>query len=315
MPRNGLETTLPFADLTDQQIRVRVFDFLAEKTALLGEVLPWEVLSKGLVLAGQRVPLIGPQGIFKPAVLADAPISITTAPAVEGKRRPYEDGIDSDGVLEYRYRGTDPMHRDNVGLRTAMQARLPLAYFHGVVKGEYLPVWPVYVVADERSRLLFRVDLADGKLEAVPSMPELAAEARRSYVTVVTRQRLHQATFRQRVLQAYRQRCAICRLKHAELLEAAHILPDGHPRGEPIVPNGVSLCTLHHAAFDRHIFGVTPNLVIEVRRDILEEVDGPMLRYGLQEIEGSKLIVPTSPHLQPRREFLEERYEAFRKAG
>lgn len=131
----------------------------------------------------------------------------------------------------------------------------------------------------------------------------------------MTRQRLHQATFRQRVLQAYRQRCAICRLKHAELLEAAHILPDGHPRGEPIVPNGVSLCTLHHAAFDRHVFGVTPNLVIEVRRDILEEVDGPMLRYGLQEIEGSKLIVPTSQHLQPRREFLEERYEAFRKAG
>jgi putative restriction endonuclease len=292
-----------------------VFDFLAEQTAVHGEVLPWEALSKGLVISGQRVPLIGPQGIFKPAVLSDAPISITTAPTVEGRQRPYEDGIDAEGILEYRYRGTDPMHRDNVGLRHAMQGKIPLVYFHGVVKGEYLPVWPVYVVGDDRARLLFRVDLAEGNVEAGTSLPELAAEAKRSYVTVVTRQRLHQATFRQRVLQAYRMRCAVCRLKHAELLEAAHILPDGHPNGEPIVPNGLSLCTLHHAAFDRHIFGVRPDLVIEVRKDILEEVDGPMLRHGLQEIAGSTLVVPTSPHLRPRLEFLEERFEIFRKAG
>ena len=306
---------MPTANLTDQEIRVRVFDFLAEQTAVHGEVLPWEVLSKGLVVSGQRIPLIGPQGIFKPAVLADIPISITTAPPVEGRQRPYEDGINAEGILEYRYRGTDPMHRDNVGLRLAMARRVPLVYFHGVVKGEYLPVWPVYVVGDDRDQLLFKVDLAEVSAEAGTSLPELAAEAKRSYVTVVTRQRLHQATFRQRVLQAYKERCAVCRLKHVELLEAAHILPDGHPRGEPVVPNGVSLCTLHHAAFDRHIFGVRPDLVIEVRRDILEEADGPMLRHGLQEIAGSKLVVPTSAHQRPRLEFLEERYEIFKKAG
>jgi len=54
-------------------------------------------------------------------------------------------------------------------------------------------------------------------------------------------------------------------------------LPDGHPRGEPIVPNGLALCKLHHAAFDRHILGVRPDLVVEVRLDILREVDGPMV--------------------------------------
>jgi putative restriction endonuclease len=302
-------------ELSDHQVRTKVFDFLVEQTSLHGEVLPWAVLSKGLVIDGQRVPLIGPQGIFKPAVLPEIPISIATAPLVEGRQRPYEDGIDSGGILEYRYRGTDPQHRDNVGLRLAMKTRAPLVYLYGVVKGEYLPVWPVYIVGDDRERLLFKVDLAEGNVEAGTTLPEIAAEARRSYVTVVTRQRLHQATFRQRVLQAYRERCAVCNLKHAELLEAAHILPDGHPRGEPIVPNGLALCTLHHAAFDRQIFGVRPNLVIEVRRDILDEVDGPMLRYGLQEIAGSTLAVPTAAHLKPRREFLEERYEVFRRAS
>src|SRR5919197_4456221 len=48
------------------------------------------------------------------------------------------------------------------------------------------------------------------------------------------------------VLRAYRERCAICRLRREELLDTAHILADGHPRGAPIVPNGLALCTLHH---------------------------------------------------------------------
>lgn len=31
------------------------------------------------------------------------------------------------------------------------------------------------------------------------------------------------------------------------------------------------------------IMGMAPNRRIHIRRDILEEVDGPMLRHGLQE--------------------------------
>jgi putative restriction endonuclease len=103
--------------------------------------------------------------------------------------------------------------------------------------------------------------------------------------------------------------------RYRELLEAAHILPDGHPRGEPIVPNGLSLCKLHHAAFDRHIIGIRPDCVIEVRRDILDEEDGPMLRHGLQEIAGANLRLPHDDRLRPRPEFLEERYALFRKAS
>jgi putative restriction endonuclease len=75
------------------------------------------------------------------------------------------------------------------------------------------------------------------------------------------------------VLRAYQQCCAICRLRHDELLEAAHILPDGHPLGEPVIPNGLALCKLHHAAFDAYIIGVTPDLEATVRLDVLQEID------------------------------------------
>ena len=58
------------------------------------------------------MPLLGPQGIFKPAMIT-VPLSMTTVPS-----GPYDDGFDGGGVLHYRYRGTDPFHRDNAGLRT-----------------------------------------------------------------------------------------------------------------------------------------------------------------------------------------------------
>jgi hypothetical protein len=76
------------------------------------------------------------------------------------------------------------------------------------------------------------------------------------------------------------------------------MLPDGHPLGEPVIPNGLALCTLHHAAFDAYIIGVTPDLEVTVRLDVLQEIDGPMLQHGLQ---GSG-------------DFLAERYALFRRA-
>jgi putative restriction endonuclease len=301
----------------DAAVRAHAFAFLTEKTAILGEVLPWSVLSAGFVFEGKRVPLISQQGIFKPAVLPEMPLTITTAPIREGEPRPYEDGIDERGLLNYRYRGTDPGHRDNVGLRLAMQRRAPLIYLFGVVRGQYMPAWPVFVVGDDPGDLCFKVAVDDQRLAlgAKQAEAEQVVDARRSYLAAVTMRRLHQATFRERVLRAYHESCAICRLRHRELLEAAHILLDGHPRGEPIVPNGLSLCKLHHAAFDRHILGIRPDYVIEIRRDILEETDGPMLLHGLQGVAGSRLILPHGSGNRPRPDFLEERYELFRKAS
>lgn len=97
------------------------------------------------------------------------------------------------------------------------------------------------------------------------------------YITATVRQRLHQRTFRERVMQACGEQCSLCRLRHGELLDAAHIIPDGRPGGDPIVQNGLALCKLHHAAFDRRFLGIRPDYMVEVRRDLLEENDGPML--------------------------------------
>jgi len=301
----------------DMAVRLAAFDFLAEETRRHGDVLPFAAIQAGFPFRGEQILLMGPKGIFKPAVLPEMPLSIKTAPPNARGDRPYDDGFSESGdVLIYRYRGTDPRHPDNKGLRLAMERRRPLVYFHGLTKGQYCPSWPVYVVGDEPNTLRFRVAMDDAVYvgKPHPGVSEGTEEARREYITVSTRHRLHQNAFRVRVLRAYRQTCALCRLRHDELLDAAHIVPDADPLGEPVVANGLALCKLHHAAFDSDFLGIRPDCVVEIRPDIMEETDGPMLLHGLQGFHGRAIWTPSNSLHKPRPDLLELRYERFREA-
>jgi putative restriction endonuclease len=291
-----------------EKIRLAAFDWLSKQIRIHGdEVLPRELLAQGFEFEGQRIPLLGPQGIFKPRLL-ELPLSITTVP-----NGPYSDEPDKDGNWIYKYRGTDLNHRDNTGLREAMKRQVPLIYFIGMRPGRYLATFPVFIVADYPGELAFKV-MADDKsmLKGEPHEIGEPDEGRRRYVTVGVRVRLHQRGFRERVLHAYQEQCACCRLRHLELLDAAHIVGDVDPDGEPLVNNGISLCKLHHAAFDSNILGIRPDYVIEINKEVLEEEDGPMLRHGLQGLHQTQLTLPRSKNLYPDQRRLEARYSEFR---
>lgn len=301
---------MSFDKVKDARIRSAIFEWLSAQVAIHGDVLPRPVLAEGMLLDGGRVPMLGPQGIFKPRIL-DVPLSLTTSP-----NGPYDDGFESDGILRYKYRGTDPNHRDNVGVRLAKEAKLPLVYFHGLVPGRYLATWPVFVVGDDPRSLHFTVQVDDalhlGVEPESPMVQEPVDSARREYVTAVTRRRVHQRAFRERVLKAYQSACAFCHFRHEELLDAAHIVADADPLGEPHVSNGLALCRLHHAAFDRYFVGVRPDLTIAVRPDLMLEVDGPTLVHGIQALDGRKITVPRQAPLRPDAGRLAVRFEEFR---
>ncbi|MFH0843712.1 MAG: HNH endonuclease signature motif containing protein [Bacteroidota bacterium] len=114
---------------------------------------------------------------------------------------------------------------------------------------------------------------------------------------------------------AYKNLCTLCKLKQTELLDAAHIIADKEDMGEPVIQNGLSLCKIHHAAFDKYIIGISPDYKVKVRKDILEEIDGPMLKYGLQQMNNTNLILPKNVKDYPDRERLDYRYKLFLKAG
>ena len=115
----------------DHRVRLAAFQWLRAQMDVHGEVLPRSILAEGFAFEERRVPLIGPQGIFKPGIMTGAPLSITTIPG-----GPYDDSIGSGGALKYRYRGTDPAHPDNRGLRRAMQEHLPIVWFWRVQPGQ-----------------------------------------------------------------------------------------------------------------------------------------------------------------------------------
>lgn len=302
----------------DRQIRERVFAWLTRQREEVGEALPRRAL-EAFSLDGRPIPLVGPTGIWKPAA-CELPISITTT--VGG---PYDDSFDPRRrMLRYAYRGTDPamapLHRDNRGLRRAMVERVPLVYFHAVGRGSYVAAYPVFVVEDHPEQLRFEMQVDDVHLALdygrdLRAIGEDEAEPRRAYVTATFRRRLHQVAFRERVIRAYAERCALCRLRHQELLDAAHITPDRDAEGEPVVSNGVALCKLHHAAFDRFFFAIRPDYVIEVRPSILAETDGPMLVVGLQQIHGQRIHLPRRPGDLPDPARLARRLVEFRQAA
>jgi putative restriction endonuclease len=262
---------------------------------------------------GERIPLIDRgRGIRKPASL-DAALSMSTTFTKPGAEPPYADAEGPDGLLRYKYQGDDPEALDNISLRRCFERGLPLIWFVAIEPSKFLARYPVYLVSDEPLQLQFTVAL-DAAQRYLPRGDD-ADEDTRAYATRLSRLRLHQPVFRARVLQAYKHQCAVCRLQHTELLDAAHILSDLHPNGKPVVPNGLALCKIHHAAYDQNIIGIRPDLVVAVRPDILLEIDGPMLRHGIQEMAGTQLSVPNQRAARPDTERLDERYSGFLAAS
>ena len=297
---------------SDDLVRAATIEFVRHLRERYGGRIPARELSVGITLDGVRIPIWNYQrGIHKPAATGPAGAALTVQTSAES---PYGDVHDPEaGIIHYKYQGTNPGHSDNAALRRAYWEQKPIVYLVAVDPGFYEAIVPTFVVGDDPGRLQFTLQ-ADQVFVPTQPLQSMEATARREYATRAVLQRLHQHHFRQIVLQAYSNRCAICRLGHRELLDAAHILPDRHERGEPVVSNGLGLCKIHHSAYDVHIIGIDPEARVHVRRDILEEQDGPMLRHGLQEAEGSKLLLPRRLDERPNREFLAERFARFNAA-
>ena len=303
----------PDERLRELAIRHAAFAWLDAQRAAGKETFTQEETSN-LTLAGEPIRLMPTQqGIWKPGALAAA-LSFRTVYRPEGSDRPYDDAVGLDGFYRYKMRGDDPDHFQNRALRLALREGLPLIWWLGVQGGGYSALYPVYLVGEERADLQFVVDI-----EAVPqpdiTWPSAELQLDPSYRRQLTKLRLHQRPFRAAVLRAYKTSCAVCSFRHSDLLDAAHIQEDS-TGGRPIITNGLTLCKMHHAAYDRRILGITPTYEVRINADVLNEIDGPMLRHGIQEFHGKRLMVlPDRRTERPDPVLLEERFQAFLDAS
>ena len=215
-----------------------------------------------------------------------------------------------DGFL-YAYRAGDVNQPDNRALRTAHELQVPIIYFIGTRPGWYKPEFPCFVRADDPLNRVVEVTPGAvlGPIDEQVPVP-IRDPIERRYAVREVRVRLHQARFRGRVVPAYNSQCAICTLKEGRLLDAAHIIRDVDTAGEAAVQNGLSLCSIHHRAFDQSLVGVSPDYTVHVSRRLLEDEDGPMLEL-LKGFNRVPLHLPLRKRDLPDRERLDIRFKQF----
>lgn len=276
--------------------------------AEFGEDVPYtNGLDRGFAFRGRRVPYLNRQkGIHRASVQrGTAALSIQTS-----AKSPYDDAILADGFA-YAYRAGRVDQPDNRALRAAHESRVPIVYFIGTRPGWYKPLFPCFVRSDDPSAR--RVIVTPGALAGPLDEPEpvpLEDPIERRYAVRETRVRLHQARFRGRVVPAYDSRCAICSLRELRLLDAAHIVGDLEVGGSATVRNGLSLCSIHHRAFDHDLVGVSPDYVVHVSERLLKDEDGPMLDL-LKGFHETPLHLPQRRVDAPDPERLGKRFERF----
>ncbi len=274
-------------------------------------------LRKGFYFKGERIPIVHPRrGIFKPRRMQFL-LSIKTVFRKPGHAVWYDDQIEAHHQIfantettDYAFMGQDPEAAENRWLREAFENRTPVIYFLGTAPSRYLPVLPVFIAGWDANALKARVAFGDPDHEMLA--PPIDIPTRR-YGLRKVKQRLHQTSFREAVIAAYGGRCALSGLPEQRLLDAAHIVPDRDELlGQPVIPNGILLSKIHHAAFDAHLISIDPDYRLHVSDQLFDQNDGPMLE-ALKSLKNEKIKhLPEREQDRPGRDRLERHYECFK---
>ncbi len=300
-------------------MRLKAFARVRELTEIHGHLTKQE-LDLGFEHESEIIQLHSKagQGIWKPTQM-DYLLSVKTVIPEPGGKVWYEDQLtahqsifgESDAI-DYDFMGKNPHDARNQWLRNACELQIPIIYFLGIAPRRYQAIMPTFIQDWDQHHLKVRLvfgDLVHNQL----TPPENHSERR--YALRIVKQRLHQSTFREAVINAYGGRCAISRLREPRLIDAAHIVPDKDIKfGQPIVPNGLPLSKIHHAAFDANLLGVDPDYKLHLSERLLVQQDGPMLEL-LKEFHGKSIQLPKRPEDCPDRDRLAVRFENFKSAA
>lgn len=137
---------------------------------------------------------------------------------------------------------------------------------------------------------------------AVDSPPQLTDDEERY---TVSRRRARDFAFTRLIRDAYESQCAFCRSlretpKGKPEAEAAHIYPK-EEGGSDDVRNGISLCKLHHWAFDTGWLSISDEYEILVKEE--PERNG---YEEFKELEGDEIRLPEEEAVKPHPMFISE---------
>ena len=308
--------------MSDLAILQAAFAALDRLQLYYDDAIPWAAIEQGFAHGGEGVHFASRAiGIFKPAQMERGVLSIKTVVPRSGRINIYDDHQASGDYYRYSLQAGGAHKGANKFLWQAKELNQPFIYFYGVFPGFYTALWPCYVdaiydrgISDSFCDVYVGANISENFLPPLEEGKYILPDTiERRYAIRDSKVRLHQSYFRQAVLSAYRNRCAMTGLPMARLLDAAHIIPDAAMDGEASVRNGIALSKLHHSAFDKHLIGIDPDFRIHISDEVMQSNDGPLLELGLKALHQREICLPGQRENWPDRGFLDRRYEAFCK--
>ncbi len=126
---------------------------------------------------------------------------------------------------------------------------------------------------------------------------------------------IRSAAFRREIMRIYNYTCVVCQsriitMEGESITEAAHIIPFTVSQNDD-VRNGISLCKLHHWAFDKGLISFSKTYKTIVTEHVSEE--GPE-EWMLTELRNRRMLLPKHKMLYPAQDALEwHREEVYRR--
>lgn len=130
---------------------------------------------------------------------------------------------------------------------------------------------------------------------------------RQTIVTTVNRYS-RDASFRQRVVNAYENRCAITRAQ-LKLVDAAHIVPVPAERSSENVTNGIALSPTMHRAFDNGLIYLEQDYIMKLNEERVNELNNENLNAGLNQMRNmlqGRIHLPADRNQWPNPQFIIE---------
>ena len=265
------------------------------------------------------------EGIWKPKEM-DGVLSIKTAwprrrrerPALYAdQRQALREHFEAADVLDYNFQRGGPDQRRNQWLLDAKLRRIPIMYLMATSPGFYQAFLPAYIVEWDDVRHVAKVAFG------FDSPPETERE-RRIGIAIARRQFDH-AGFREDVLAAYRERCAISGVAGRSHVSAAELAPAYGPASA--LPGGasagVALSKLHRSAFNADLLGIDPDGRVHVSERAAEyrvktarkPQPETLMIEALLSVDGATISQPARFEHRPDRELLDRRFQQFQQAN
>jgi putative restriction endonuclease len=288
------------------------FEHIVRLDLIYGSAIPNKALKEGFLFNGERVSLIGPQGIFKAKQMQDVALSILTPLSRDSRKPFYLDKESDDGFYHYAFE--ESKNDRNSYLYASHEKATPFIYFKAVMPAIYQSIWPCFVDSINEKERYFKIIVGNQ-----PKLPLLSGvanyekpkELEARYYVRESKVRGHQAAFRENILEAYKFKCAITGLSETKLLEAAHIIPDSNELSTQQITNGIALNRLHHRAYDAELLGIDTDYRIHIGTSLSDMKDELLLDKYFLSYNGTQLNLPKNRNEWPDVNYLNRRFEAF----